>query len=65
MALSPNQRIISADDHMDLHVLPPEVFQGRLPRGLRGRGPKVVDNSAPVSPIRGSRTWIATVCMPT
>jgi predicted TIM-barrel fold metal-dependent hydrolase len=43
MALSPNQRIISADDHMDLHVLPPEVFQGRLPRGLRGRGPKVVD----------------------
>jgi predicted TIM-barrel fold metal-dependent hydrolase len=43
MALSPDQRIISADDHMDLHVLPPELFSERLPAALRDRGPRVVD----------------------
>ena len=42
MPLSSDQRIISADDHMDLHVLPPELFEDRLPRALRDRGPRVV-----------------------
>lgn len=34
-------RIISADDHMDMHVLPPALFQERLPRALRELGPRV------------------------
>ncbi len=43
MALSPDQRLVSADDHMDIHVLPPDLYQERLPHSLRERGPKVVD----------------------
>jgi len=43
MSLSPDQRLVSADDHMDIHVLPPELWQERLPAALRERGPKVVD----------------------
>ena len=43
MALDANQRFISADDQMDIHVLPPELFQERLPTALRERGPRVVD----------------------
>src|SRR5262245_19438913 len=35
------QRIISADDHMDLHVLPPALFSQRVPRALRERAPRV------------------------
>ena len=43
MSLDPNQRIISADDHMDIHVLPPDLFEQRLPKALRERGPRVVE----------------------
>ena len=43
MALDKNQKIISADDHMDIHVLPPGLFQERLPASLRDRGPRVID----------------------
>jgi predicted TIM-barrel fold metal-dependent hydrolase len=43
MGLSREQRIISADDHMDVHVLPPTLFQERLPREFRDAGPRVVD----------------------
>ena len=43
MAFDSDQRIISADDHMDIHVLPPELFQERLPKALREQGPKVID----------------------
>jgi len=43
MSLSPEQRLVSADDHMDLHVMPPELWQERLPAALRERGPRVVD----------------------
>ncbi len=43
MALSPDQRIISADDHLDIHAMPPGVFEERLPAALRERGPRVVD----------------------
>ena len=28
---------------MDIHVLPPQLWQERLPRRLRERGPKVVE----------------------
>lgn len=43
MPLAPDQRLISADDHMDLHAMPPEVFQERLPKAWRERGPRVQD----------------------
>lgn len=43
MALDPTLRIISADDHMDIHAMPPDVFEARLPAALRERGPRVVD----------------------
>ena len=42
MALDPDQRVISADDHMDIHALPPQLFEERLPPELRDRGPRVV-----------------------
>src|SRR5262245_8393134 len=35
--------IISADDHMDLAVLPPDLFVERLPADLRDRAPRVVE----------------------
>jgi predicted TIM-barrel fold metal-dependent hydrolase len=41
MGLVPDQRIISADDHMDIHVLPPDLWQERLPQAWRERGPRV------------------------
>ena len=41
--LDPAQKLISADDHMDIHVLPPDLYQKRLPEALRERGPKVVE----------------------
>ncbi len=34
-------RIVSADDHMDLHTLPPTLFRERLPAGFRERAPRV------------------------
>src|SRR5262249_18305352 len=34
-------RVISCDDHMDLHTFPPELFQERLPADLRARAPHV------------------------
>jgi predicted TIM-barrel fold metal-dependent hydrolase len=44
--------ILSADDHMDLSVLPPDLFQARLDAGWREPGPRVVPG--PVSMI-----WVA------
>lgn len=43
MSLDPEQPIISADDHMDIHVLPPDLFETRLPPEYRERGPRVVE----------------------
>ncbi len=43
MSLSPDQRLVSADDHMDIHALPPDLFETRLPSALRERGPRVVE----------------------
>lgn len=43
MSLAPEQRIISADDHMDIWAMPPDVFSQRLPAALRERGPRVVE----------------------
>ena len=43
MSLSPEQRVISADDHLDIHAMQPGVWEERLPAALRERGPRVVD----------------------
>lgn len=40
MAASNDFRIISADSHI---IEPPEIFEARLPAGLRDRAPKLVD----------------------
>ena len=37
------ERIISADDHMDLNVLPPDLFTTRVPPAVRDAAPHVVD----------------------
>jgi uncharacterized protein len=42
-AVAAEPRIISADDHLDLAVLPPSLFSDRLPAELRDRAPMVVD----------------------
>lgn len=39
----PLTRIISCDDHMDLHTLPPKLFVERLPAALKDRAPRVVE----------------------
>ena len=36
-------RIISADDHMDLHAMPADVWEARLPSELVERGPRVAE----------------------
>jgi predicted TIM-barrel fold metal-dependent hydrolase len=36
-------KIISADDHMDLHAMPADVWETRLPAPMRERGPRVLD----------------------
>ena len=43
MALSPEQRLISADDHMDIYVLPKDLWESRLPVKFRDAGPRVID----------------------
>ena len=43
MALSPDQRLISADDHMDIYVLPKDLWESRLPAKYRDAGPRVVE----------------------
>jgi predicted TIM-barrel fold metal-dependent hydrolase len=41
MSLPPDQRVISADDHLDIHAMPPDVWSTRLPAEWRERGPHV------------------------
>lgn len=43
MAPAAAPRIVSSDDHMDIHVLPPDLFESRMPARLRERGPRVVE----------------------
>ena len=37
--------LYSCDDHLDLWVLPPDLWQARLPAALRERGPRVVEQN--------------------
>ncbi len=41
MSLPSDQILISADDHMDIHAMPPETWEERLPKEWRERGPRV------------------------
>ena len=38
-----DERIFSCDDHIDLWALPPDLWQSRMPAGLRDGAPHVVD----------------------
>lgn len=50
-------RVISADDHIDLTYLPPSLWQDRLPRRHRERGPRVVDSQDGKVWVREGRRW--------
>ncbi len=41
MPLPPDQTLISADDHLDIHAMPPDTWSARLPSEWRERGPRV------------------------
>jgi predicted TIM-barrel fold metal-dependent hydrolase len=41
MALPSDQVLISADDHLDIHAMPADVWSTRLPAAWRERGPRV------------------------
>jgi predicted TIM-barrel fold metal-dependent hydrolase len=43
MSLPPDQIVISADDHLDIHAMPPDVWSSRLPKEWREQGPHVED----------------------
>ncbi|MBW2269442.1 MAG: amidohydrolase family protein [Deltaproteobacteria bacterium] len=43
MAPSGERRLISADDHIDIHSMPKDLWQKRLPKRFRERGPRVVE----------------------
>lgn len=41
--MATHDRFYSCDDHLDLWVLPADLWQARLPRGLHERAPRVVE----------------------
>ena len=41
MSLPHDQVVISADDHLDIHAMPPDVWSTRLPKEWRDAGPRV------------------------
>jgi len=47
-----SERVISADDHIDLTYIPRDLWQKRLPAKYREAGPKVVNND------RGGTEWV-------
>jgi predicted TIM-barrel fold metal-dependent hydrolase len=52
-----SQRIISADDHIDLCYLPREMWQQRLPQRYRAQGPRVVDSERGTMWLREGEPW--------
>ncbi len=42
--MAPAATLYSCDDHLDLWNLPPRLWEERLPRALRERGPRVVES---------------------
>ncbi|MGH9185192.1 MAG: amidohydrolase family protein, partial [Acidimicrobiales bacterium] len=48
--------IISADDHMDLNVMPPDLFVGRLRSAYGARAPRVIEtDDGPFWMLEGKR----------
>ena len=43
MSRPPDQIVMSADDHLDIHAMPPDVWSTRLPVAWRDVGPRVED----------------------
>jgi predicted TIM-barrel fold metal-dependent hydrolase len=43
MSLPPDQIVMSADDHLDIHAMPPDMWSTRLPKEWRDVGPRVED----------------------
>jgi predicted TIM-barrel fold metal-dependent hydrolase len=43
--------LYSCDDHLDLRAVPPTVWESRLPKELRDRGPQVVERD-------GQKVWL-------
>jgi predicted TIM-barrel fold metal-dependent hydrolase len=39
------EEIVSCDDHMDMHVIPPDLFRERVPAALRAQAPRVEDTA--------------------
>jgi predicted TIM-barrel fold metal-dependent hydrolase len=49
--------IISADDHIDLRFLPPDLWQSRAPAALRERAPRVADRGEGAVWLCGDTSW--------
>jgi predicted TIM-barrel fold metal-dependent hydrolase len=45
MSLPADQVLISADDHLDIHAMPPDAWSSALPREWRDRGPHVEETT--------------------
>ncbi len=54
-----NDRIISADDHIDMQWLPRDLWQKRVPAGWRERAPKVVETPDGPFWVCGEDRWDA------
>jgi predicted TIM-barrel fold metal-dependent hydrolase len=50
-------RLISADDHIDLRFMPPDLWSSRLPTELRERGPRVVEGEKGPNWVCDGLTW--------
>ena len=48
MSLPAGQVLISADDHLDIHAMAPDVWSSTLPKEWRDRGPHGEDTSTSV-----------------
>src|SRR5439155_22589514 len=51
------ERIISADDHMDMWAIPPKLFAERLPARLRDRAPVVLEGPEGAHWVGGDDDW--------
>ena len=50
-------RVISADDHIDLRYLPPDLWQSRVPAALRERAPRVAETPQGPVWLCGDKDW--------
>ena len=49
--------LISCDDHMDLGVLPEDLWTTRLPAGLRDRAPRIAEKDGQAVWMCDGRVW--------